>query len=409
MSHRRVLAPLGDIVTLQRGFDLPTDQRLSGSIPVISSSGRSGAHAKAVVSGPGVVTGRYGTIGKVFYVPEDFWPLNTTLFVRDFKGNDPRFISYLLQTVDFESCSDKSSVPGVNRNHLHAIRVPAIPIVEQREIAAILGALDDKIELNRCMNHTLEAMAQALFQSWFVDFDPVRAKMEGRQPAGMDAETAALFPDLLGESDLGEIPFGWLVRPLPEAFDINPPRSLRSGHGSPYLEMSNVPTSSARVAAWEERGFTSGIRFTNGDTLVARITPCLENGKTAYVDFLQPGEVGWGSTEFIVLRGKDPLPREYAYFLARSASFRTYAIRNMIGTSGRQRVPVASFASYLIPVPDRAIAKRFGVIAGQALTNMKHNDEEAASLKVIRDTLLPRLLSGELRVPEAERLAEAVV
>src|SRR5205807_4437604 len=103
-------------------------------------------------------------------------PLNTTLFVKDFKGNDPRFVSYLLRTIDFRSCSDKSSVPGVNRNHLHRLRVCVPEPPEQRAIAHILGTLDDKIELNRRMNETLEAMARAIFQSWFVDFDPVRAK-----------------------------------------------------------------------------------------------------------------------------------------------------------------------------------------------------------------------------------------
>ncbi len=199
---------LGDVVTLQRGFDLPSQRRKPGAIPIVSSSGISGRHIEAKVVGPGVVTGRYGTIGQVFFVDEDFWPLNTTLYVRDFKGNDPLFVSYLLRTLDFQSHNDKSSVPGVNRNHLHTAKVRVPPLSEQRAIAAILSALDDKIELNRRMNRTLEAMARAIFTSWFVDFDPVRAKMEGRQPFGMDADTAALFLDAFEDSPLGQIPRG---------------------------------------------------------------------------------------------------------------------------------------------------------------------------------------------------------
>ena len=126
------------------------------------------------------MTGRYGTLGKVFFIPEDFWPLNTTLYVRDFKGNDPRFIANFLSSLDFSAYSDKAAVPGLNRNHLHQAWVHVPPLPEQRAIAHILGTLDDKIELNRRMNETLEEMARALFKSWFVDFDPVRAKMDGR-------------------------------------------------------------------------------------------------------------------------------------------------------------------------------------------------------------------------------------
>jgi len=202
---------LGDVLTLQRGFDLPTQDRKTGHIPIVSSSGISGSHSVAKVAAPGVVTGRYGTIGQVFYVAEDFWPLNTTLYVKDFKGNDARFVSYLLRTIDYEAHNDKSTVPGVNRNHLHTTLVRLPPLAEQRTIAGILGALDDKIELNRRMNETLEAMARAIFTSWFVDFDPVRAKMEGRQPFGMDTDTAALFPDSFVDSAIGPMPRGWTI------------------------------------------------------------------------------------------------------------------------------------------------------------------------------------------------------
>ena len=185
---------LGEVIELKRGYDLPQKERIRGAFPLVSSSGVTDHHGSAMAKGPGVVTGRYGTLGKVFFVREDFWPLNTTLYVRDFKGNDPRFISYFLSTLDFLSYSDKAAVPGLNRNHLHQarVRVPA-DVTEQRAIAHILGGLDDKIELNRRRNQTLEAMARALFQDWFVDFGPVRAKREGREPY-LPAYLWQLFP-----------------------------------------------------------------------------------------------------------------------------------------------------------------------------------------------------------------------
>jgi type I restriction enzyme, S subunit len=211
---------LGDVLELKRGYDLPQQLRTPGLVPVVSSSGTTDYVVEAMVKGPGVVTGRYGTLGQVFFIPADFWPLNTTLYVRDFKGNDPRFISYFLRALDFSAYSDKAAVPGLNRNHLHQAKVKLpTDVAEQRAIAHILGALDDKIELNRRLNATLEAMARALFKSWFVDFDPVCANMEGRD-TGLPPELAALFPDGLVESELGEVPDGWEVEPIGELADI---------------------------------------------------------------------------------------------------------------------------------------------------------------------------------------------
>ncbi|MDQ6794937.1 MAG: restriction endonuclease subunit S [Chloroflexota bacterium] len=159
-------ARLGDVVEFQRGYDLPARERTRGEVPVVSSGGVSGSTGEARVPGPGVVTGRYGTLGQVFYVRQPFWPLNTTLFVRDFKGNDPLFVSYLLRTVDFLAYSDKAAVPGVNRNDLHEARVSIPPLHEQQRIAGILGAIDDKRELNRLMSRTIEAIGRLLYRTW---------------------------------------------------------------------------------------------------------------------------------------------------------------------------------------------------------------------------------------------------
>ncbi len=138
---------LGNVATLQRGFDLPHRLRKAGSVPIVTSSGTESTHSEAKIKAPGVVTGRYGTIGEVFFIREDFWPLNTTLYVRDFHGNDPLFISYLLRTIDFHTHSGKSGVPGVNRNDLHEIVVDVPPTKgEQRAIAEALSDADALIE-----------------------------------------------------------------------------------------------------------------------------------------------------------------------------------------------------------------------------------------------------------------------
>ena len=177
--------------------------------------------------------------------------------------------------------SGRQRVPVDSLDHL---TVPLPPLSEQRAIAHVLGTLDDKIQLNRRMNETLEEMARALFKSWFVDFEPVRAKMEGRwRPGeslpGLPADLYDLFPDRFVPSELGEIPEGWGVRALEEVVELNPREPMKRGTLAPYLDMAALPTSGSSPENAELRGFKSGTRFRNGDTLLARITPCLENGQ----------------------------------------------------------------------------------------------------------------------------------
>ena len=327
-----------------------------------------------------------------------------------------------------------SAYPSIRPDDLARLELRLPPLPEQRRIAHVLGTLDDKIALNRRLNATLEDMARALFKSWFVDFDPVHAKAALKRRArphhspphpstgsgaggsdetgtatwtverarayldGMDPEVVALFPDGFEDSVLGQIPKGWKVKTLPEVIEINPSRTLRKGEIAPYLDMANMPTEGHVPDAVVNRPFGSGMRFMNGDTLLARITPCLENGKTAYVDFLEGGQVGWGSTEYIVLHPKPPLPDEFAYCLARSIHFRDFAIQSMTGSSGRQRVPVEAFAHYVMPLPAKRIVESFGKIIRHLLIRAKDSASNSSSFIILRDTLLPKLLSGDLLV-----------
>ena len=324
------------------------------------------------------------------------------------RNADPAFIWYNMRTrrwQDFINSSKTGSAQaGANAKVLGLFPLTLPPLAEQKTIAAVLGALDDKIELNRRMNATLEAMARALFQCWFVDFDPIRAKLDGRPPAALDPATAALFPEHLEDSPLGHIPKGWTAQRLPDAIEVNPRRTLKSGTIAPYLDMKNLPTQGHSADEVIDREFTSGTKFQNGDTLLARITPCLENGKTGYVDFLEDGLVGWGSTEYIILSPKPPLPPQFGYLLARSDALRTHAIQNMTGTSGRQRVPSECFNTFWLAVPPRNIAHRFDELTAPLMAKIKANSTESRTLATLRDTLLPKLLSGELGAKSDEHV-----
>jgi len=335
--------------------------------------------------------------------------------VRARQGVDQGFLFYCMSSPEFIEFSTRGSegtkMPRAKWEFVSKFKIGLPPLPEQRAIAHILGSLDDKIELNRRMNETLEQMARALFKAWFVDFEPVRAKMEGRWKRGqslpgLPAQLYDLFPNRLVDSKLGKIPEGWNAVPLAEIIDINPPRRLRKGCMAPYLDMANMPI---RIHTPDElviRPFTSGVRFINGDTLLARITPCFENGKAAFVDFLQEGQVGWGSTEYIVLRPKPSLPEEFAYYLARSQDFRKFAMQCMTGTSGRQRVQTEALLHYMLVSPPESIAKVFGRVAKQVLMKISVAVKECRSLSTLRDMLLPKLVRGEIRVKDLKHFSK---
>ena len=429
-------------VPVIRGTNLTGGKVLSGDWVYVSDKTADDLSNCCVYPGDLVFPHR-GAIGEVGIVPDQFprYVMSSSMMTLscDRSKARPDYVYYFFKSAAgrHELLKNASQVgtPGIGQplSTLRAIEVPLPPPSSQFVIAKTLGDLDSKIDLNRRINQTLEAMAQAIFKSWFVDFAPVKAKIAakasrrdplraamtaicGKADAELDAlppeqyeqlaATAALFPDEMEASELGGIPKGWAVCPLPECVGINPARALKKGAVAPYLDMANVPTNAARVDNVITRAFGSGSKFINGDTLLARITPCLENGKTAYVDFLADGEVGWGSTEFIVLRPKVGLPLPFAYFLCRHPEFRAFAISQMAGTSGRQRVPNDCFGSYKVVKPSVLIAEAFGKQTTQFMRQIKSLDEESKTLAGLRDALLPRLLSGELQVPHAE--AEAV-
>jgi type I restriction enzyme S subunit len=360
-----------------------------------------------------------GSIGEVGIVPDDggHYVLSSSLMKLscDTTKAAPLFIYYFFKSSfgRYELLKNASQVgtPGIGQplTSLKAIKLRLPPIKVQLDIATILVSLDDRIALLYETNTTLEAIAQALFKSWFVDFDPVRAKQQGREPEGMDAETTALFPDSFEESELGLVPSGWRVTTLSDAFEINPTRRLKKGSIAPYLDTAKLATSGHRVETPVQREVSSGAKFRNGDTLLARITPCLENGKSAFVDFLAEDQIGWGSTEFLVLHPKAPLPQYFGYLLCRHPAFREYAIQSMSGTSGHQRIQNDVLGRFLLALPDKGVASAFTEVVESIQKSIAGNHETAQTLATLRDTLLPRLISGQLRLPDAEALIEEAV
>ena len=324
------------------------------------------------------------------------------------KGEFDRLFVYYNLSARKAEIRDKASgaaQPIMNKTDFGNLILRAPDLRLQRAISGVLGVLDDKIELNRRMNETLEAMARAIFKDWFVDFGPTRAKAEGRPPY-LTPYFWDLFPDALDDED---IPVGWARGMACDLFDFNPTERVGRRAHAPYLAMAALPTKGLVPVAPSEREYKSGSKFRDGDTLFARITPSLENGKTAFVFGLGEGVIGTGSTEFIVIRSRKPVPEATSYLLARNPAFRRHAERSMTGTSGRQRANAEALAQFNVALPNETgVWQAMSQIIDPLFDRIFGNAHESRTLTRTRDLLLPKLMSGEVRLTEVEKQLEAV-
>lgn len=286
---------------------------------------------------------------------------------------DTRFLSHVLSKTDIGGYLTGSTQPKLTRSAMDSIRLRVPGLVTQQAIAEVLGALDDKIAANTKVATSIIELLELETQSkWLA--------------AGSDATIA-----------------------ISELLQLNPATARPSESEPVYVDMKKLPESGNGIADWQHREAKGGARFQNGDTLLARITPCLENRKTGYVDFLNDGQVGIGSTEFIVLRSRTGVPQPLSYFIGVNSDFRDFAIRHMVGTSGRQRVSANDLAGYFVPSPDSDWLADFGARAMNAFELMKSLRDENRTLATTRDALLPQLLSGKLRVKDAEKVLEGAL
>lgn len=340
--------------------------------------------SRYIVSEGDLILSIVGTIGLVGIIGDTLNNANLTencVKLTSLKGIDKDFLYYFLISSNGQDEIRKGTVGAVQAKlpikNILDINISVPSFSDQRRIASILSSLDSKIETNNKINAKLEEMAQALFKSWFVDFEPFKNK-------GMV------------ESELGMIPEGWRVGKLGDIAEINPKLTLKKGQEATYLDMSAMPTSGSFPKEWTRKEYAGGMKFQNHDTLMARITPCLENGKVAYVDFLSEQEVGFGSTEYIVMRPKNGKLPEFFYFLCRHREFVDYATKNMNGSSGRQRVSGETIGNYSLVLPPESVIESLECVFKGIMDRIKNNGLENLRLSLLRDTLLPKLMSGEI-------------
>ena len=330
-----------------------------------------------------------------------FWVNNHAHIVRGNDQADTRFLMYSLAGTDVSGYLTGSTMPKLTQGNMNRIplRIPALQ--EQRAIAHILGTLDDQIELNRQMSETLEAMARALFKSWFVDFDPVRAKVEGRD-IGLPSEIADLFPDRFVDSELGEIPEGWEIGVFGNVVEFvrettNPlssPDTAFHHFSIPAFDEGKRPRTELGAEIKSQKS-----RVVAGATLLSKLNPEIDRVWLADVDAQTPAVC---STEFLVLIAQPPFARSYVYCLARSRGFRQELEGLVTGTSkSHQRVHATAVQSLGVVLPPKAVVGLFDQLAGSLLDRILKCRAASQILADLRDSLLPKLISGDLRVKDA--------
>lgn len=362
---------LGDFVTLKRGFDLPQQKREDGQVPIFSSSGITGTHSTAMVKAPGVITGRYGTIGEVFYAAEDFWPLNTTLFVEDFHGNDAKFIYYFLKTLEWSKFTSASAVPGINRNTVHKEIVSLPGIETQRRIASTLSMLDEKIKTNTEINDNLEQQAMAIYRQMFVETNN-DARRECRADEYFDIS-------------IGKTP------PRKEAqwFSMNPTDCI-------WVSISDMGRCGMYIADSSEY-----LTHESVDKFNIKVVP----DNTVLLSFkLTVGRVAitdgaMVTNEAIAHFKTDKLEiNEYLYCYLKDFNYQTMGSTSSIATAVNSKIIKAM--PFVVPTDAELVS--FHSATAPMFEMIKTRQRENTRLAELRDSLLPKLMSGEIDVSDVQ-------
>lgn len=408
--------PLGELTENFDGIRVPVKEvdRRPGPYPYYGASGIIDYVDRFLFDGEYLLIAEDGenlrtrTTPVAFLARGQFWVNNHAHIVRGNEEADSRFLMYSLAVADISGYLTGSTMPKLTQGNMNRIPLLAPPLSEQRAIAHILGTLDDKIELNRQMNETLEAMASALFKSWFVDFDPVRAKAKGRPPAGMDAATAALFPDCFQDSELGNIPKGWrdaAIGDVVRAVGGSTPSTdePRFWNGTiNFATPKDMASLTCSVLLETERRITrEGLEMISSGLLPKGTVLMSSRAPIGYLAIAEvPVAVNQG---FIAMVCDLELPNYYVLHWTRE-NMETI-IGNANGTTFLE-VSKKNFRPIRVLVPTEQVVQRFVATIEPLHRRVVANLVESRTLAAIRDALLPKLISGEMQVEDAVRFVQ---
>ena len=415
---------LGDLVEFQRGYDLPKSQFIEGNVPVISSNGVLGYHNVPKVKAPGITIGRSGTVGLPHFINKDFFPHNTALFIKDFKGNYPRYIYYLIKTLGLNDYKSGSGVPTMNRNHLHPIKVRAfLDLEEQHKIAKVLSDLDTKIEINNRINSELEAMSKTLYDYWFVQFDfPYSPPSEGcpQDGVGIGKPYKTSGGKMVWNEELKrEIPVGWEVKLYSEW--INNDKSGDWGKEQPegnYTEKVycirgadiNGLNGTGELKSPERYILEKNLHKTlDPADLIVEISGGSPTQSTGRLAFITDGTLARFEAPIIcsnfckavTLKNKKLL---YNFVYHWKSIYDAGVLFGYEGkTSGIKNLLFDSFvSSHYTVVPDEIIGEKFYEIMEPIQAKKQKSLKENQELASLRDWLLPMLMNGQVSVGDVE-------
>lgn len=339
-----------------------------------------------------------------FMASGKFWVNNHAHIVRGNRRAETRYLAYALSQTDISGYLTGSTMPKLTQGNMNRIPVVTPPLAEQKAIVAVLRALDDKIELNRRINVTLADMTRALCQSWFMDFDPVRAKPDARQPDGLDETNAALFPSTFQESKLGQIPNGWTVGKIGDLASLNREAVNPGDFPTETFDHFSLPAFDAGRTPKVELGsaiMSNKLVVTPNAVLLSKLNPHIPR---IWLPDLHPTRRSVCSTEFMVACSKPGVTREYLFSLFTSSAFASVYGTLVTGTTGsHQRIRSENVLEMQVIIPPPPLIQAFTAIAKPMFDQINRNTEQSRTLSTLRDTLLPKLLSGELRAPTAQR------
>ena len=315
---------------------------------------------------------------------------------------DNTFLKFLMQSHDIQqqlqSRASGTTVFGIKQSELRRVLLRLPPVGEQRAIGHVLGTLDAKIDINRRMNETLEAITKALFKSWFIDFDPVRAKMEARDD-GLPKHVSDFFPDSFEDAEFGEIPKGWTSGKIGDVAE-NPRRGIQPDHIHPeraYIALEHMPRRSICLSDWEfgKRLESTKYEFKRGEILFGKLRPYFHKVGVAPID-------GVCSTDILVVKPKSR--SWFGFLLAHLSSFEFIEYTNASSTGTKMpRTSWSEMSRYPVAFPPQPLVKKFSSFLVPLVNRMIISIHESRTLAALRDTLLPRLISGELRINDPER------
>lgn len=390
----------GEEISLEYGKSLRGYNDASGKFRVFGSNGPIGWTTQPLTNGPGVVLGRKGAYRGVQYSRDPFFVIDTAYYVVPKTQLDMRWVYYAIKHHKLGEIDDGSPIPSTTRSAVYVRDIQVPPLPEQKTIAHILGTLDDKIELNRQMNVTLEAMARALFQSWFVDFDPVRAKLDGRKPAGLDAATAALFPSTFQDLPLGHIPQGWTIEPVGEVVECvgggtpstTEPKFWGGGthHWTTPKDFSSLQ---APILLDTDRKITdAGVTKISSGLLPAGTLLLSSRAPVGYLAIAaMPVAINQG---FIAIKCNE---RASNFFMLNWCQTNMAEIESRATGTTFAEISKTNFRPIFVELPPKELMAAFTEKVSPLYAQITDNLQQSRTLATLRDAQLPKLLSGELR------------